>query len=618
MNEFHRTRKLPWLQLLGMGICLFVVLPLLVHGQGAGTPTKKGTGGPPPLVSNPTPKKDGDMPDSKTIDTSSDSTKKDPDISIPLGEIFKLRPESKLPVADVVIDREKVLKLIPFDKKAQFIKIIPVGLGEAKVTLIDTKGDDKTYRVRVTPSISFLEHLIQRQYPQSHLKLAAVGDNVIFVEGEVDAPSHVDEIVGLLQSVIGKDGRVVNNIRQGGVMQVQLSICIARVDRLQLRKLNANFLAANSHGFVGTQIGNLLGLPNITPRAGSVLNAATQNQLLSPNSTVFFGVTSESSALFGFIEFLKQQSVAKVLANPTLVTMNGRPADFLVGGEQPIPTVILAGSGAVPNVQFKPFGTRLTFVPVRLGDGKIRLDVLPEVSTIDSAGGILTGGITVPRFIVQRLHTTVEMESGQTLYLGGLLQNELAADVQKIPWLGDLPGVGALFRKVSHQYTETELVVIVTPKLVSPMREHQKPVCLPGQESRDPSDHELYLKGRIEVAPPPPPHSQHHQNWTYPPPPGPLPTSGPTEVQPGPLFGPFGPGNNLLPQKNSNNGGAELRPGTLFGPFGPVHGSSVIAPIVPATQSRTGTAAGSNNVPVVTDRYGTTEALPRPMPIILP
>ncbi|MSQ97389.1 MAG: hypothetical protein EXR98_22940 [Gemmataceae bacterium] len=505
----------------------------------------------------PQPKKTDDKIDTAPKESpqpEADAVKSEGDLVVPLGEVVKLRADSGLAIKEAYADREKVVKVFAFEKKAQSVKAIGVGLGVARVTIVDVNGKTRVQKIRVTPSLEFLQLLVDRHFPQSSLKLHAVADNVIFVEGEVDSPAHVEAVKEFLELCTNR-GRVVSHVRLGGVQQVQLQIWIARVDRGALRKLNVNVLAVtNSKWFLGSQLGSLMGVPAIAGRT-------VANPVLTSDSSTFFGVTNDTSAIFGFFDILKQQGVVKVLANPMLVTTNGRPAEFLVGGEQPIPTVVFAGGTAQPNVQFKPFGTRLAFVPTLLGDGKIRLDVLPEVSTVNAGAGINSGGVSVPQFVTQRLHTTVEMESGQTLYLGGLLQNEVTSDVQKFPVLGDLPYIGVAFRKVVHQVRETELVVVVTPRLIEPLRASQRPALLPGQESRNPTDFELYLEGRIEKGAKPPLLSDHLKRWNYSPPTNVIPASAPVDPSPGPVFGPFGPST----QKPT----ADPSPGPVFGPFGP-------------------------------------------------
>jgi pilus assembly protein CpaC len=434
--------------------------------------------------------------------------RQDYDLLVPFGEKFKVTTPSGKAIKNAYVNREKVVRIIEINKNRDaFLTAQGFKLGDAEITLVDKDDKSSVFKVKILPSVDLLGYIIEEQYPTAHVKLTAGGDNVLFVSGTVDSPAQTDAIIGLLENFIGKQGRVINSLRTTGPTQIQLDCIIARIDRGLLRQMNLNLLYSDKNGFFGNQIGNLIGVPGIAVRPQDTIagaarvfspSATATNQVLTSDSQAFFGITGNQFALYGFLNLLKQNQLAKILANPTLITMNGRPADFLVGGEQPVPTVFFAGGTAQPNVQFKTFGTRLVFVPVILGDGKIRLDVLPEVSTVNFNAAITTGGTQVPQFITQRVHTTVEMEPGQTLYLGGLLQTETTGSVDKFPVLGDLPVVGAAFRKVVHQTRETELVIVVTPRLVDPLRDCQRPPLLPGQETRDPTDCELYLHGKLE------------------------------------------------------------------------------------------------------------------------
>jgi len=176
--------------------------------------------------------------------------------------------------------------------------------------------------------------------------------------------------------------------------------------------------------------------------------------------------------------------------------MSGRQASFLDGGEQAIP--VPAGLGQV-GIQFEEFGTRLNFIPIVLGNGRIHLEVEPEVSVLNPDSGTTISGATVPGRTTQRVRTTVEIESGQTLVIGGLIQHRLLGTTTKTPVLGELPIVGAFFSFKRFTETESELLVVVTPHLVDPIDCAQYPCVLPGQETRTPDDYELFLEGILEA-----------------------------------------------------------------------------------------------------------------------
>jgi Flp pilus assembly secretin CpaC len=185
-------------------------------------------------------------------------------------------------------------------------------------------------------------------------------------------------------------------------------------------------------------------------------------------SKVFFHVLEsprERRAFLGFLSALKQEGLAGVLSEPRLVTLNGRPASFLCGGERAVP--MQDGKGQV-GVRFEEFGTRLNFLPIVLGNGKIRLGVEPEISRLDPASGKTVNGVSVPNRITDRVNTTVELKDGQTFVLGGLVQRQVSASAQRVPVLGDVPYLGDFFTSKSYTATEKELVILITPTVISP------------------------------------------------------------------------------------------------------------------------------------------------------
>jgi pilus assembly protein CpaC len=178
------------------------------------------------------------------------------------------------------------------------------------------------------------------------------------------------------------------------------------------------------------------------------------------------------------------------------VTTNGTPANLLSGGEFPI---LVPQSLGTVTVQWKEYGVRLTAVPLLLGNGRVRLNLQPEVSQKDLSNSITTQGLTVPALTTRRVNTSVEMRFGETFMLGGLIEVQDIAQTNKVPWLGELPYFGALFRTVSYQSVETELVIMVTPTLAGAMTESQTPQGGPGMFSDQPTARELYGYGLLEV-----------------------------------------------------------------------------------------------------------------------
>ena len=200
-----------------------------------------------------------------------------------------------------------------------------------------------------------------------------------------------------------------------------------------------------------------------------------------------------------FLRALRQNNVATILAEPNLVTLDGHVAHFQSGGEFPVPVAQMGGGAGNNSVEFKPFGVQLAFIPYIQDDGVIRLHVEPEVSTVDEDLGVtlIQNGSPVPGVRTRNASTTVELRQGQTLAIAGLLNREVDGSTARIPFLGDLPYLGPLFGATRHQTIEQELLVLVTPYLVSP-RDADQCLPVPGDSIMEPNDLEFYLMNRIE------------------------------------------------------------------------------------------------------------------------
>ena len=197
-----------------------------------------------------------------------------------------------------------------------------------------------------------------------------------------------------------------------------------------------------------------------------------------------------------FITALRNNGLLRILAEPNLTAISGQQASFLAGGEIPILVPQASGGGSVTTVEYKQYGIQLNFTPTVLGDGRVRLSCTPQVSDLDYAHAVELGGAPVPALITRNVNTTVELAEGQTFALAGLLKNEVTANKNITPFLGDLPAIGALFRSVSYQRSETELVVLVTPHLVEALNPNQVP-RLPGDPWRDPTEGQLFWKADL-------------------------------------------------------------------------------------------------------------------------
>lgn len=274
---------------------------------------------------------------------------------------------------------------------------------------------------------------------------------------------------------------IINLLRVPGVHQVMLQVRIAELNRTGLRQIGADFLW-NGDNVLGT----LLGGGTLTTAGDTGINL----------STTLFGVFDTGQFEF-VLRALRTNSVLSVLAEPNLVALSGQKADFLAGGEFPVPVPQNSGGGTTITVEFKKFGVQLEFTPYVLEDESIRLVVNSEESSPDYSRPIEIEGYFVPGINTRRASTTVEMRQGQSLAVAGLLRTSIDANTKRIPGVGDLPYIGPFFSNTTHTRQEKELLILVTPYLVAPMNAENVP-CLPGEELKDPNDWEFYLLNRIE------------------------------------------------------------------------------------------------------------------------
>ena len=333
------------------------------------------------------------------------------------------------------------------------------------------------------------------------------------------SPEASGEIGGRPTSQATINGsRVINLLRVPGIQQVLLKVRIAELNRTALREIGADLLGVDpdTGNIIGTSIGgasvSASGMSGLVSAAGDGMSEGMADSVATLSGIVgsATAATGPSSTAFGILpggdfeiilRALRRNSLLHILAEPNLIAMSGHRANFLAGGEFPIP-VPQGGGGGNNNavtIQFREFGVRLDFLPTVLEHDRIRLSVTPEVSSIDFSLGttLVSGGDPVPGLSTRRANTTVELREGQTLAMAGLLQVELDGQTNRIPGLGDLPILGPLFSNTSHRRTEKELLVLVTPHLVQPMEAEQVPPP-PGAGVEDPTDSELYFGNRIE------------------------------------------------------------------------------------------------------------------------
>ncbi|MCY2965980.1 MAG: hypothetical protein NT069_20505, partial [Planctomycetota bacterium] len=290
---------------------------------------------------------------------------------------------------------------------------------------------------------------------------------------------------------------LINLLRVPGPQQVMRQVQVAELNRTAMRQIGSDLLFSDGHGTtLGTRL-NAITDGQSTLANGVLVGSAAATATGSAPTTAF-GIF-EGVGFHTFLSALRKNTVLKILAEPNLVAMHGHQANFLAGGEFPVP-VPQSGAGGGPatiTIQYKKFGVQLAFVPYVLDGDLIRMEVDPEVSSIDFELGTEISGVKVPGINTRRSHTVVEMREGQTLAIAGLMQLDLAGNTSRIPGLGDLPYIGPFFSNTSGSRVEKELVVLVTPHLVEAMSAEQVGP-LPGEEVYEPNDLEFYLLNRIE------------------------------------------------------------------------------------------------------------------------
>ena len=410
-----------------------------------------------------------------------------PTLVVPINGTKKLQMTAKQLIVRVENQDPNIARVSPIQDDPASVLVTGLMAGTTRVVLTDKDKKSEAFDIIVQLDVAFLRKILQETVPSANITPLPVGTGAIILAGTVTKPEDIPIALSVAQSVAGNVA-LTNALRVGGVQQVELCVSVARVARSQLRRMAFEFLYAGGHNVVASTLGQDLSF------AGSFGLASPAATLLPGN--IFYGFVDRHHAFSGFLDALRNEGLTKILAEPRVVTISGRPASFLDGGEQAIP--VPAGLGQI-GVQFEEFGTRLNVLPIVLGNGKIHLEIEPEVSSLDPANGTSIGGTIVPGRDTQRTHTTVELESGQTFAISGLVQHKVGGSTSKIPVLGDLPFVGVAFRSVVYNEEEDELLILVTPHLVDALACDQLPQYRPGQETRSPDDCELFLEGILEA-----------------------------------------------------------------------------------------------------------------------
>jgi len=354
--------------------------------------------------------------------------------------------------------------------------------GETTVYATDKSGRVVySANVRVGSNVGSVEEMLRLAMPEAQIQAVPM-NNLVLLTGTVVSPEDAAEAQRLTQAYVGQGTQVVSRVRSAVPLQVNLRVKIAEVNRTALKQIGVNLLSRDTTG--GFQFGIGQGNPGTNAAGGSVFRVGSAGTTLAAAGKLF------GLDILSTLDLAAKDGMVSILAEPNLTALSGETASFLAGGEFPIP--VAQAQGAV-TVEFKQYGVGLAFTPIVLADGRISMRVRPEVSELSSEGSVKIGDFIIPALTTRRAETTVELGSGQSFMIGGLLRNTNTNDINKAPFLGDLPILGALFRSTQFKRQETELVIIVTPYLVRPVSNQ---LALPTDGYRAPTDPEINLEGQ--------------------------------------------------------------------------------------------------------------------------
>jgi pilus assembly protein CpaC len=370
---------------------------------------------------------------------------------------------------------------------AKDVQLVAKAIGVTNVLFWDDKGRPQAIiEVEVGTPYSHIQRSLRRFLDNDSISVEGAG-NAIILKGSVSSDIVLDQALKLAHGMMDttEDTQIVNLIEVGGNHQVMLKVVIAEMHRDLKREFGTNFAALISTGKGPVDIFNFGGLVSTASSFGRLFGS--------------FSSLGALDLLEFIMDILDEKGLSKILAEPTLVARSGESASFLVGGEVPIPVAQGGAFGSI-TVEYKDFGVGLSFTPTVLTPDRIHLVVNSEVSRADFTFGIEVTGTRIPGFATRRASTSVELADGQSFMIAGLLNEEIREIASKYPILGDIPILGALFRSTQFQKQETELVIIVTPVLVTPLGPGPHP--LPTDHFIEPSVLEFFLWGMLEGMPP--------------------------------------------------------------------------------------------------------------------
>lgn len=377
-------------------------------------------------------------------------------------------------MADVFVANEAVADVQV--KSQRQLYVFGKSGGETTIYASNSAGDVIwSANIRVGSNIDSIPQMLALAMPEAQIATATMGTNTVLLTGTVAAPEDAAEAERLVQAFVGDEMNVISRLKMATPLQVNLQVRFAEVSRSLVRAIGTNL--ASFDGSSGFKFGVGTGrspFPQYAPDGGVFTGVTEAVEGTSVVTGIEGGTTIAGLGRFlgldlaGALDLAERDGLLTTLSQPNLTALSGETAEFLAGGEFPIP--ISQGLGTTA-IEYRKFGVSLAYTPVVLANGRISIRVRPEVSELSSQGAVTLDGFQVPALTVRRAETTVELGSGQSFMIAGLMSNNAQNTIDKAPGIGDVPILGNLFRSRQFRKGETELVIVVTPYLVNPVND---------------------------------------------------------------------------------------------------------------------------------------------------
>lgn len=395
--------------------------------------------------------------------------------------------ESDVPFAELSVANPAIADIATLSDRT--IYVLGKSPGRTTLTLLGPDGRLITnVEVQVAPDIAEFKERLQEILPGENIEVRTANAGLV-LSGTVSSILKLDRALDLAERYAPE--AVSNLMSVGGTQQVMLKVRFAEMSRSVSKDLSVSLGFSGVSGNFGLNAGGGASANNVT--TGGILGGPALPGVGADgtNGALAIGFGSGSLQAAVLIEALETKGLVRTLAEPNLTALSGQQAEFLAGGEIPIPVSSEDGIA----IEYRPFGVELAFTPTVVNEDVINLNLATSVSNLDTTNSVTTGGVSVPSFSTRASSTTVELRDGESFAIAGLLQDDFVDLAGQVPWLGDVPVLGSLFRSANYSRRQTELVIIVTAHLVTPHRGDS--FVLPTDRIRPPTERELFLNGTI-------------------------------------------------------------------------------------------------------------------------